>query len=106
MGATTPPPLPDQVIPNSATARLIAAVQAGVGAANFPRVVPGTPRVGSGYVNFIAGDHGSLLSPTASLPATQEMQTETVIFTAGNPTVPIPAGTIVAGAATAVPVQP
>jgi len=30
VGATTPPPLPDQVIPNSATARLISAVQAGI----------------------------------------------------------------------------
>jgi hypothetical protein len=106
VGATTPPPLPDQVIPNSATQRLIAAIQGSLGAANFPRVVPGTPRAGSGYVNFIAGDHGSLLSPTASMPATQEMQTETVIFTAGNPLVPIPAGTIVAGAATPAPVQP
>lgn len=106
VGATTPPPLPDQVIPNSATQRLIAAIQASVGAANFPRVVPGAPRAGSGYVNFIEGDHGSLLSQTASPAATQEMQTETVIFTAGNPLVPIPAGTIVAGAATAAPVQP
>ena len=105
VGATTPPPLPDQVIPNSATQRLITAVQASVGAANFPRVVPGTPRAGSGYVNFIAGDHGSLLSPTASLAATTEMQTETVIFTAGAPG-PIPPGTIVAGAATPAPVQP
>jgi hypothetical protein len=106
VGVATPPPLPDQVIPNSATQRLIAAAQRAVGAANFPRVVPGTPRAGSGYVNFIAGDHGSLLSPTASLAATQEMQTETVLFTAGNPLVPIPPGTIVAGAATPVPVQP
>jgi len=106
VGATTPPPLPDQVIPNSATQRLIAAAQRSVGAANFPRVVPGTPRAGSGYVNFIAGDHGSLLSPTASLPATTEMQTETVIFTAGYPVGPIPPGTIVAGAATPAPVQP
>lgn len=106
VGATTPPPLPDQVIPNSATQRLIKAVQAAVGAANFPRVVPGVPRAGSGYVNFIAGDHGSLLSPAASLPATTEMQTETVIFNAGYPVGPIPPGTIVAGAATTVPVQP
>ena len=95
VGATTPPPLPDQVIPNSATQRLITAVQNALGAANFPRVVPGTPRVGSGYVNFIAGDHGSLLSPAASLPATTEMQTETVIFNAGYPVGPIPPGTIV-----------
>lgn len=106
VGATTPPPLPDQVIPNSATQRLIAAIQASLGAGNFPRVVPGAPRVGSGYVNFIAGDHGSLLSPTASLPATTEMQTETVLFTNGSPLIPVPAGTIVAGAATTVPVQP
>jgi hypothetical protein len=105
VGATTPPPLPDQVIPNSATQRLITTIQASLGAANFPRVVPGTPRAGSGYVNFIAGDHGSLLSPTASLAATQEMQTETVSFTAGAPG-PIPPGTIVAGAATPAPVQP
>jgi hypothetical protein len=105
VGLNPPPPLPDQVIPNSATQRLIAAVQAGVGATNFPRVVPGVPRAGSGYVNFIAGDHGSLLSPTASAAATGEMQTETVIFTAGAPG-PIPPGTIVAGALTPAPVQP
>jgi hypothetical protein len=106
VGASTPPPLPDQVIPNSATLRLIAAVQASVGAGNFPRVTPGVQRAGSGYVNFIAGDHGSLLSPAASLPATQEMQTETVLFTAGNPLVPIAAGTIVGGAAQPTVVQP
>jgi len=105
VGLNPPPPLPDQVIPNSATQRLITAVQASIGAANFPRVVPGTPRAGSGYVNFIAGDHGSLLSPTASAAATGEMQTETVIFTAGAPG-PIPPGTIVPGALTPTVVQP
>jgi dienelactone hydrolase len=84
IGGTTPPPLPDQVIPNSATQRLITAVQgAGI---TFPRVVQGSPVVGSGYVNFIAGDHGSLLSPAASGATTVEMQTEVVTFTAtGNP---------------------
>jgi dienelactone hydrolase len=91
VGATPPPPNPDQVIPNSATQRLITALQgAGV---PFPRVVPGSPVVnGSGYVNFIAGDHGSLLSPAASAAATVEMQTEAVVFTVtGNPPVPGPA---------------
>ncbi len=84
VGGTPPPPNPDQVIPNSATQRLITAINgAGI---TFPRVVPGSPAVGSGYVNFIAGDHGSLLSPAASGPATVEMQTEVVTFTAtGNP---------------------
>jgi hypothetical protein len=83
VGLNPPPPNPDQVIPNSATQRLITAIQgAGI---DFPRVPPG-PRVGDGYVNFIAGDHGSLLSPAASGPATVEMQTQMVTFTAtGNP---------------------
>ncbi len=85
VGLNPPPPLPDQVIPNSATARLIAAVTAS-GAA-FPRVLPGAPRVGSGYVNFIAGDHGSILSPAASAAATVEMQTEAVTFTVTGNTI-------------------
>ena len=95
--------LPDQVIPNSATQRLISAI-IGSGQA-FPRVVPGGPVNGDGYVNFVLGDHGSLLNPAASAPATGEMQTEAVIYTAGAPG-PIPAGTIVPGALTPVPVQP
>jgi hypothetical protein len=75
---------PDQVIPNSATAKLLTAV----GATALPRVPPG-PRFGSGYVNFINGDHGSLLSPAACNTATAEMQTETATFTlSGNPPSP------------------
>jgi hypothetical protein len=34
------------------------------------------------------------------------MQAESVVFTAGNPTVPIPPATIVPGALTPAPVQP
>jgi dienelactone hydrolase len=79
--------LPDQVVPNSATARLIAAANAG--ATPFPRVLPGAPVNGRGYVNFTAGDHGTILSPAASGPATVEMQTEIATFTAS------PANTIV-----------
>jgi hypothetical protein len=84
VGTNPPPPNPDAVIPNSATQRLLAAITgAGI---TFPRVVAGAPRVGSGYVNFIAGDHSSLLSPASSGPATFEMQTEVATFTAtGNP---------------------
>jgi alpha-beta hydrolase superfamily lysophospholipase len=95
--------LPDQVIPNSATQRLIDAIVASGQA--FPRVVPGSPVNGDGYVNFVLGDHGSLLNPAASGPATAEMQTESVIYTAGAPG-PIPPATIVPGAATPAPVQP
>ena len=76
--------LPDQVIPNSATAKLLTAA----GTTALPRVPP-SPRFGSGYVNFINGDHGSLLSPTACGPATVEMQTQTATFTlTGNPPSP------------------
>jgi hypothetical protein len=107
-GGGTTPALPDQVIPNSATQRLIAAITNNglAGGLPFPRATPGAPVAGDGYVNFIVGDHGSLLSPTASAAATGEMQAESVVYTAGNAAVPIPAGTIVPGALTPAPVQP
>ena len=62
----------DLVVPNSATEKL--ATQMGltiVGATDF-----------SGYtlVQFTAGDHGSILDPTASLAATVEMQTQMANF--------------------------
>lgn len=41
---------------------------------------------GSGIVRFIAGDHGSLLSPAASPAATQEMQTQVAAFAATSGT--------------------
>jgi hypothetical protein len=103
-GGGTPAALPDQVIPNSATQRLITAITASGQA--FPRAVPGTPVPGDGYVNFVVGDHGSLLNPASNAAATGEMQAESVVYTAGNAAVPIPAGTIVPGALTPAPVQP
>jgi hypothetical protein len=108
-----PAVLPDQVIPNSATQRLITAITASGQA--FPRVVPGQAVPGDGYVNFIAGDHGSLLNPGTppagstvppNLQGTTEMQSEAFVYTAGNPSPPIPAGTIVPGVFSAAPVQP
>jgi hypothetical protein len=76
--------LPDQVIPNSATAKLLTAA----GPTALPRVPP-SPRFGSGYVNFVNGDHGSLMSPTACGAATLEMQIEAAGFTlSGNPPSP------------------
>jgi hypothetical protein len=105
---TTTVALPDQVIPNSATQRLITAITNNglTGGLPFPRVVPGQQQAGDGYVNFIYGDHGSLLNPAAGATATAEMQTETALYTNGNPLVPIPPGVIVPGAATTLPVQP
>jgi hypothetical protein len=87
-GAGAPAALPDQVVPNAATARLIAAFRSG--GLSFPRVVTGAVQPGSGYVNFIAGDHGSLLSPAASAAATVELQTEIATFTASPVTVIVP----------------
>jgi hypothetical protein len=72
-GGTVPS---DRVIPNSATQRLIDVL-------GVTRVATTSP-VSRGYVNFIVGDHGSILSPAASLPATVEMQTETVAFVLAN----------------------
>jgi hypothetical protein len=36
------------------------------------------------FVNFLVGDHGSIIDPTASPAATQEMQGESITFT-GQP---------------------
>jgi len=70
-GGTSPP---DQVVVNSATQRLISA-------AGLTRLsTPGPNPVTGNYVNFIFGDHGSLIQPTASPATTVEMQTESVSF--------------------------
>jgi hypothetical protein len=110
-GGGTPVSLPDQVIPNSATQRLITAITNNglAGGLPFPRATPGNNVSGDGYVNFVIGDHGSLLNPgttAETLGATREMQAETFVYTSGNPLVPIPAGTIVPGLVTVAPVQP
>jgi pimeloyl-ACP methyl ester carboxylesterase len=57
----------------------------------FPVFVgPDTDGVNGGYTFFTAGDHGSILDPTASAAATVEMQTQAVVFGAGNPPAMIP----------------
>jgi pimeloyl-ACP methyl ester carboxylesterase len=69
----TPSPS-DQVVVNSATKRLI-------DAAGIPRVFAAGPNPGPlGYVNFIFGDHGSIIDPTSSLATTAEMQSESIGF--------------------------
>jgi hypothetical protein len=96
--AGTPNP-PDQVIPNSATARLIAAVSADPNDAITRLKQPVAPATqaalaphAAAYVNFIYGMHGSLLDPSplpglpgsaqTNLAATVEMQFEAVSFAA------------------------
>jgi pimeloyl-ACP methyl ester carboxylesterase len=74
----TPSP-PDQVVVNSATQRLI-------DAANIPRVFAAGANPGPlGYVNFILGNHGSIIGgsaddPTTNLAVTTEMQRESIGF--------------------------
>jgi pimeloyl-ACP methyl ester carboxylesterase len=87
IGSPTSPA--DQVVPNSATQRLIDAAALGripapVSAGRVPNA-----RGSNGYVNFIIGDHESLVDPTASLATTIEMQAEAISFT-GAPVPPIP----------------
>ncbi len=77
-GQTSPP---DQVVVNASTQRLI-------DAAALPRIsTPGANPVSQGYVNFIFGNHGSIIDPSASLATTVEMQTEAITFAATGGTV-------------------
>jgi pimeloyl-ACP methyl ester carboxylesterase len=72
----TPAGCPDQVVPNSATQRLILA---GGLTQVHPPGAAGTSALHV-YVNFTAGTHGSILDPTSSPAATTEMQTEAIAF--------------------------
>jgi pimeloyl-ACP methyl ester carboxylesterase len=83
-GGTLPngnPSPPDQVVVNSATQRLI-------DAAGLPRIFAAGANPGPrGYVNFILGDHSSIIngtvsaaSPNANADTFTEMQNETIGF--------------------------
>ena len=79
----------DQVVPNSATQRLIDAAAL---VRMPPPSAPGPVTNASGfraYESFLVGDHGSIIDPTASLAVTTEMQAEAITFT-GAPVPPIP----------------
>ena len=79
---------PDQVVPNSATQALILASTfgpAGLTRIPAPTTAPPVPLVNGGgfraYVNFIEGDHGSIIDDV--VPAvTAEMQGEAISFAA------------------------
>jgi hypothetical protein len=67
----------DQVVPNTATQRLVNAAEFIKASAAGPAGVA----AGSGrWVHFLSGSHGSLLDPTASLAVTTEMQTHAASF--------------------------
>jgi hypothetical protein len=85
--ASSPPPTwcTDQVVPNDSTMRLITA--GGFTQAHPPGASGAALHA---FVNFTEGVHSSFLSPTVSLPVTQEMQLEAISFTGQ----PIPAAGI------------
>jgi hypothetical protein len=93
--------LPDQVVPNANTARMLAA-------APFERLTPGQtalPAGTGGFVDFIYGKHTSLLDPTGTAVTGTtngatwlEMQTEAVAFAFARGTV----ATVGAGSAAVV----
>ncbi|MCK7595100.1 hypothetical protein [Pseudomarimonas salicorniae] len=70
--------LPDQVIPNSVPGAPLSGTEPLIRALGLPTITSTTQAANGvrGAVRFIAGDHGSLLSPAASVPATVEMQTQ------------------------------
>jgi alpha-beta hydrolase superfamily lysophospholipase len=85
---------PDLVVPNSSTQRMITA-----GGAAIRRVSAAGPNPtaagNGGYVNFVAGHHGSIIDPSCSNPpvgptpatcvaVTTEMQRQTVAFAAAD----------------------
>ncbi len=92
-GTTYPP---DQVVPNSATQVLVNAM--GLSTITATTVNPSGLH---GLVQFIFGNHGSILDPSAPSGSsatvqanysavTTEMQTEMVVFAAGNLSPPLP----------------
>jgi hypothetical protein len=78
----------DQVVPNSVPGAPLSGTEPMIRVYGLETITATTqdPAGIRGAVRFIAGDHGSLLSPTASLPATQEMQRQAASFIATNGT--------------------
>jgi hypothetical protein len=91
----TPLGCPDQVVPNSTTQALITASAYGpAGAAGIltrikaPTTAPPVPVIGPAggfraYVNFVNGDHGSIIDDVVPL-VTAEMQGEAISFALSN----------------------
>lgn len=73
---------PDQVIPNEVATAPLSGTEPLARVMGLSAV--STTSAGSGLVRFVAGDHSSILSPSASLEATVEMQKQTATFAATN----------------------
>ena len=76
--------LPDQVVPIIVAGAPLSGGEPLARALGLTSITASTQNANGirGVVRFTAGDHGSLLSPTASLPATLEMQGQAASFTA------------------------
>lgn len=91
--ASATPAVPsDLVIPNAVAGAPLSGTEPLIAAMGLRSITQTTvDNAGvDGAVRFIAGDHGALLSPTASLAATTEMQRQMAIYIAGSATPPIP----------------
>ena len=77
--------LPDQVIPNSVPGAPLSGTEPLIRALGLSPITSAGQHVDPngirGVTRFIAGDHGSLLSPAASVATTVEMQTEMASMT-------------------------
>jgi hypothetical protein len=78
--------LPDQVIPNTVPGAPLSGTEPLIRVLNLPAITATTQSASGvrGAARFIVGDHGSLLSPNASLPATLEMQGQMISFVASG----------------------
>ncbi|HRY00774.1 MAG: Ig-like domain-containing protein [Lysobacteraceae bacterium] len=80
--------LPDQVIPNSVPGAPLSGTEPLIRALGLSPLTSAGQHVDPdgirGVTRFIAGDHGSLLSPAASAATTVEMQTEMASMTASG----------------------
>lgn len=79
----------DQVIPNSVAGAPLSGTEPlirALGLTSITGPIAPDPNGIRGVVRFVAGDHGSILSPAASLAATQEMQRQMASFIVSNGT--------------------
>lgn len=80
--------LPDQVIPNAVPGAPLSGTEPLIRVLALPAITATTQNANGvrGASRFIVGDHGSLLSPAASLPATLEMQGQMISLIASGGT--------------------
>lgn len=92
--------LPDQVIPNSVPGFPLSGTEPLIRRMQLAPITQSTQSASGifGVTRFVVGDHGSLLSPAASLEATIEMQTEAAsMVVSGGRAVEVPFPSVLQG---------